>query len=154
MADTTQFKDKIEPWFRNEYLRKQHPNAEIVQRQLDLNWGGKFEFDAVVYEDGKLAAVYLLSCSEYKTKNGKGGSGKFHKIKSDILMMLGTDAPRKIMAFLGKSMYQQFMAQQKEGRLPQDIHGELVEPSSEIENLVHGIREIASSEVTPSQSIG
>lgn len=153
MADTTQLKDKIEPWFRQEYLRKKYPSAEIVQRQLDLNWGGKFEYDAVVYVEGKLVAIYLLSCSEYKTKNGKGGAGKFHKIKSDILMMVGTEAPEKIMAFLGGSMYQQFITQQKQGRLPQNIQGELVVPNSEIMDLVHGIREKASSEVTPLQSI-
>ena len=152
MTDTTQLKVQIEPWFRKDYLQKQYPNAEIVQRQLDLNWGGKFEYDAVVYENGKLAAIYLLSCSEYKTRNGKGGAGKFHKIKSDILMMIGTEAPRKIMAFLGESMYQQFMTQQKEGRLPQDIVGELVEPSPEIASLIHGIRDKASSEVSPLQT--
>ncbi len=36
MANTTQLKNKIEPWFRHEYLQKQYPNAEIVQKQLDL----------------------------------------------------------------------------------------------------------------------
>ncbi len=69
-------------------------------------------------------------------------------------MLLGTEAPKKVMAFLGESMYRQFMAQQKEGRLPQDILGELVQPNPEIAKLVRGIREKASSEVTPSQSIG
>ncbi len=98
-----------------------------------------------------MVAIYLLSCSEYKTINGRGGAGKFHKIKSDVLMMLGTNAPKKIMAFLGESMYKQFITQQKEGRLPQDIQGELVEPNSEIASIVHSIRDKASSEVTPSQ---
>lgn len=149
MADTTRLKNIIEPWFREEYLRKQYPSAEIVQDLLPLSWGGKFEYDAVIYDGGRLVAIYLLSCSEYKTKSGKGGAGKFHKIKSDVLMMLGTEAPRKIMAFLGESMYQQFMTQQQQGRLPQDIQGELVEPSSEIASVVHNIRDKASIEVTP-----
>lgn len=151
MVNTTQLKNIIEPWFRQEYLRRKYPNAYITQKQLSLSWGGQFEYDAVVYENGKLAAIYLLSCSEFKTNNGKGGAGKFHKIKSDTLMLLGTESPKKVMAFLGESMYRQFKAQQIEGRLPQDILAELVQPSPEIESLVRSIREQASREVTPSQ---
>ena len=151
MADTTKFKKIIEPWFRDEYLKQQYPGAEIRQEQLSLMWGGKFEYDAVVYENGKLKAIYLLSCSEYKTKNGRGGSGKFHKIKSDVLMMVGTEAPMKIMAFFGESMYQQFKTQQTLGRLPQDIRCELVEPSTEILRVIRGIRDEASTEVTPTK---
>ncbi len=151
MADTTNFKKIIEPWFRDEYLKQQYHSAEIRQEQLALKWGGKFEYDAVVYENGKLRAIYLLSCSEYKTKNGRGGAGKFHKIKSDVLMMVGTEAPRKIMAFLGESMYQQFKAQKKAGRLPQDIECELIESSAEILRVIHGIRDEASTEVTPTK---
>ena len=149
MANTTKIKKIIEPGFRDEYLKQQYPGAEIRQEQLSLMWGGKFEYDAVVYENGKLKAIYLLSCSEYKTKNGRGGSGKFHKIKSDVLMMVGTEAQIKIMAFLGESMYQQFKTQQTLGRLPQDIQCELVEPSAEILRVIHGIRDEASTEVTP-----
>ena len=149
MADTSKFKKVIEPWFRDEYLKRQYPDSDIKQEKLALNWGGEFEYDAVVYEKGKLKAIYLLSCSEYKTKNGNGGAGKFHKIKSDVLMMLGTDAPIKIMAFLGESMYQQFKAQQQMGRLPQDIHCELVEPNNKISQIITCIRNKASNEVTP-----
>lgn len=151
MADTSKFKHIIEPWFRDNYLHKIHPEAEIKQEKLSLIWGGNFEYDAVVYKNSKVESVYLLSCSEYKTSNGKGGAGKFHKIKSDILMMLGTQAPNKIMAFLGKTMYQQFETQKKMGRLPQDIKCILVEPPAEIAQLIHGIRREAASEVTPNK---
>jgi hypothetical protein len=69
-------------------------------------------------------------------------------------MMLGAEAPKKVMAFLGESMYQQFKTQQKLGRLPQEILCELVVPSHEIAQLVRGIRDKASSEVTPAKNIG
>jgi len=151
MADTTNLKKVIEPWFRDEYLQKQYPGAEIKQEQLDLSWGGKFEYDAVVYEKGRLIAIYLLSCSEYKTKNGRSGAGKFHKIKSDILMMTGTNSPRKVMAFLGKTMFQQFESQQMAGRLPKDIQGELVKPSEIISKIICDIISKASSEVSPAK---
>jgi len=55
------------------------------------------------------------------------------------------------MAFLGESMYQQFIKQQKAGRLPQDILSELVEPSTEISKIIHRIRDEASTEVTPTK---
>jgi len=151
MADTSSFKKIIEPWFRNEHLRTMHPNAEVRQDKLSLTWGGQFEYDAVVYENGEIKEIYLLSCSEYKTKKGNGGAGKFHKIKADVLMMLGTNAPKKIMAFLGESMYQQFKKQQQMGRLPQDIHCVLISPPTEINNLILNIRNEASNEVTPSK---
>jgi len=154
MADTTIIKNVIEPWFREEYLKNQYPESEIRQDLVDLDWGGQFEYDAVVYEKGVLKAIYLLSCSEYKTKTGRGGSGKFHKIKSDTLMMLGAKSPKKVMAFLGESMYTQFKTQQELGRLPIDIQCELVVPSKEIAKLVGGMRDKASREVTPNNKIG
>ena len=151
MADTSKIKSIIEPWFRNEYLKKKHPGKVIKQENLDFVWGGKFEYDAVVYDSGRITSVYLLSCSEYKTSTGKGGTGKFQKIKSDLLMMVGTNAPTKTMAFLGKTMYEQFKTQQQMGRLPQDIKCMLVESSDEINQLILGIRGEASNEVSPSK---
>jgi len=108
MADTSKFKKIIEPWFRDEYLPQHHPDSIITQEKVALAWGGEFEYDAVVRQDGEITAVYLLSCSEYKTRQGKGGAGKFHKIKSDVLMMLGTNCQTKVMAFLGETMFGQF----------------------------------------------
>lgn len=64
-------------------------------------------------------------------------------------MMLGTEASKKTMSFLGKTMYQQFKSQQEAGRLPQDIHCELVEPNKKISRIIRGIRDEASTEVTP-----
>ena len=149
MADTSNFKKIIEPWFRDEYLPQYYPGAMITQDKLPLVWGGEFEYDAVVYRNGEIIAVYLLSCSEYKTKQGKGGAGKFHKIKSDVLMMLGTSCQTKIMAFLGRTMFEQFDKQQKGGRLPPEIQHELIIPPEKIQNIIFGIRNKASSEVTP-----
>lgn len=128
MADTSNFKKIIEPWFRNEYLPQQYPEATITQEKIPLIWGGEFEYDAVVYQSDEVFAVYLLSCSEYKTKQGKGGAGKFHKIKSDVLMMLGTSCQTKVMAFLGETMFEQFKKQQESGRLPPEIQCELIKP--------------------------
>lgn len=149
MADTTKFKEIVEPWFRDKYLSEKHPGATITQEKIPLTWGGEFEYDAVVYRNGAIEAVYLLSCSEYKTKKGNGGAGKFHKIKSDVLMMTGTSCQTKIMAFLGRTMFEQYVKQQEMGRLPPEIICELVVPPHEIQEVVFGIRNKASDEVTP-----
>ncbi len=149
MADTTKLKKIIEPWFRDEYLPQHYASSLITQEKVSLAWGGEFEFDAVVRQNGKITAVYLLSSSEYKTKQGKGGAGKFHKIKSDILMMLGMNCQTKVMAFLGETMFDEFNRQQHAGRLPPEIKSELIVPPREIQQIISAIRNEASSEVTP-----
>ncbi len=104
MANTSAYK-KIESWLRKAYLAQKYPGCHITHGPLKLKWGGKFEYDALVYKSGTLLAAYCLSCSEYETVGGKGGAGKLQKIKSDILMMVGTDCPNLILAFSGKTMY-------------------------------------------------
>ncbi len=154
MTDTSKVKKVIEPWFRDNYLSQHYPGSIIAQEKIPLIWGGEFEYDAVVRHDGEIVAVYLLSCSEYKTKQGKGGAGKFNKIKSDVLMMLGTSCQAKVMAFLGKTMFEQFNKQQEGGRLPSEIKCQLITPPAEIQEIISGIRNEASSEVTPISEIG
>ncbi|ELM0317004.1 hypothetical protein Q3053_003279 [Vibrio cholerae] len=149
MADTSKLKKVVEPWFRNEYLPRKYPGCVIVQEKLPLIWGGDFEYDAVVYDGDDIVAVYLLSCSEYITRSGKGGAGKFQKIKADLLMLLGTKAPHKAMAFLGSTMFEHYLKQQNAGRLPQDIEPLLIEMPREINRIVLEIQSSASKEVAP-----
>ncbi len=149
MADTSKIQKEVEPWFRDEYLPLLHAESTITQEKVALTWGGEFEYDAVVRKNGEITDVYLLSCSEYKTKQGKGGAGKFHKIKADTLMMLGTNSPKKVMAFLGKTMFEQFKKQQDAGRLPPDIKCKLIKVPPKIQRIISDIRNEASNEVTP-----
>ena len=149
MANTSDYKRMIETWFRDQYVSERHPGCEVRSGKVALTWGGKFEYDAVVYKDGALVAVYCLSCSEYKTAGGKGGAGKLNKIKGDILMMLGTDCPMKVLAFTGKTMMEKVQSEQRNGRLPQAVACELVDLPGALSTLVQRVSAESVSEVTP-----
>ena len=149
MANTHEYKVQVEAWFRDDYLANKYPACEIKSGKVDLAGGGRFAYDGLVLKNGKLQAVYCLSCSEYKTAGGKGGAGKFYKIQSDILKMVGTTCPIKVLAFTGKTMLAKVIMEQKNGRLPKDIHCELVELPPELFKLVQKINAESVKEVTP-----
>lgn len=149
MANTKAYKDKIETWFRNEYLQQKYPGCEIKAGPLQLVWGGQFEYDALVYQNDELQAVYCLSCSEYITTGGKGGAGKFNKIQADMLKMVGTKCLTKVLAFTGSTMLSKVLFEQKNGRLPSDIKCELVELPFDLSTLVQEVSAASVKEVTP-----
>ena len=154
MANTQQYKVKIENWFRKEYLPKKHPGCEISTGPTQLKWGGTFAYDARVLKNGKLQAVYCLSCSDYKTAGSNGGAGKFNKIQGDILKMVGTDCPKKVLVFTGRTMLAKVQAEQNHGRLPPDIHCELATLPKNLSTLVRQIKAASVKEVTPKKKGG
>ena len=149
MANTNAYKKRIEKWFREVYLPKKHPDCTIEVGPTQLVWGGDFEYDARVIATGKLKAVYCLSCSQYKTTGGNGGAGKFNKIQGDMLKMIGTNCPTKVLVFTGETMLAKVHAEQKKGRLPRDIQCELAELPSDLAALVQEISAASAREVTP-----
>lgn len=150
MADTRKLKNQVEEWFRSE-LKKEYLHETVKKEKVRLIWDGEFEYDAVIRgKDKSINSVYLLSCSEFKTASGKGGMGKLHKIKSDILMMAGTDCPNKILVFTGKTMYEKIESEIEKGRLPRDIKIKFLKNlPNDIKNLINNIVEESSKEVTP-----
>ncbi len=149
MADTTAYKNQVEKWFRDVYLKGKHPGCTIETGRTPLLWGGQFEFDARVSRDSELLAVYCLSCSEYKTTGGKGGAGKYHKIQGDMLKMVGTNCPLKVLVFTGSTMYAKVRSEQISGRLPPDIQCELATLPPELQTLVQQVSALSVKEVTP-----
>jgi len=152
MANTTSYKKIIEKEFREVFIQKLHPDCQVKQEKIHLKWGGEFEHDAVVRKDGELIAVYALSCSEYITESGNGGSGKYKKIQSDILMMLGTDCDKKVLVFTGATMKAQVDRQKVLGRLPPDIETMLYELSDSHSTLVKSVSADSVKEVTPNSA--
>ena len=124
MANTQKIKKQVENWYRK-HLEKEYSTEyyKITQEKVSLIWGGKFEYDAVVRlkSDSSLISVYCLSCSEYLTNSNKPGTGKFNKLKADVLMMVATDCPIKVMAFTSRSMHDRFHKEKSNGRIPKDI---------------------------------
>jgi len=149
MANTHRLKSEIEPWFRGRFVAARHPGREVIQEKVSLTWGGTFEFDAVVLNEGNIEAVYLLSCSEYLTKSGKPGAGKLHKIRGDILMLLGAPSDEQVLAFTQQSMYERLKKEQVSGRIPGEISLELVELPGDLARVVKAVKEMSISEVAP-----
>jgi hypothetical protein len=105
-----------------------------------------------VSDGNSLIAVYCLSCSEYRTAGNNPGAGKFRKIQSDILMMNGTNCPRKVLTFTGKTMYEAVKKEQNNGRMPKDIEIEyldLMAAKPEYSTLIQSISADCVAEVTP-----
>lgn len=149
MANTYNYKKIIENEFREIFVQGLHPNCQISQEKIPLIWGGEFEYDAVVRKNGKLVAVYCLSCSEYRTEGGKAGTGKYRKIQSDILMMLGTECEKKVLVFTGPTMKSQVDKQKEVGRLPPEIETLSYKLSSKLSSLVQSVSADCVREVTP-----
>ena len=151
MANTQPYKTIIEEWFRRK-LRIKYNGYKVEKDKVNLNWGGKFEYDAVVKNGNTLYAVYCLSCSEYITSGNNPGAGKFRKIQSDVLMMVGTNCSNKILAFTGKTMYEKVKKEQENGRMPSDIKLEYFDLSQEDQSystLIQSLSADCVAEVTP-----
>ncbi len=150
MANTEAYKKQVETWFLNELIGA-YPKNTLSKGKVKLNWGGEFEYDIVIKNDAHdIEAVYCLSCSNYKTSSGKGGSGKLLKIKADAMMMLGTDVEKKVLAFTGKSMYDKIKSEQEKGRFPLDITLEYIDlqiRNNVLFDLVERTMDEASSEI-------
>lgn len=153
MANTHRLKSEIEPWFRSRFVAARHPGREVRQEKVALDWGGNFEFDAVVLNEGTIEAVYLLSCSEYRTKTGKAGTGKLHKIKGDILMLLGAPTEERVLAFTGQSMFERVRKEQERGRIPRNVRLEWVELPHDLARIVRSVGEQSVTEVSPTAKL-
>jgi hypothetical protein len=142
MANTLELKTTVEEWYRNT-IRKRNPNARVEKENIPLEWGGLFECDVVVKSKNKILEIHCFSTSEYKTDNGKAGSGKLFKIKADALMLSSISCPIKILAFTGRTMYDKVWQEQENGRFPFDIKIEYVETPESIKNKIMEIKEEA-----------
>ncbi len=117
MADTrTQL--GIELWIVRRFLPKKYGQL-FEKKQLQLLWGGKFQFDAVS-DDTKIALC--ISTSQARTAGGKYAIGKYNKIKADALYLLAAvGVSRRILAFTDLGMVHHFEKEQQRGRFPLDI---------------------------------
>lgn len=153
MANTTEYKTHIEPWFIESFVRQRHPNCSVDKSKVTLKWGGMFECDAVVTRNNVIEAVYCLSCSEYLTHGGNPGPGKFNKIRADILMMTAIDSPIRMLVFTGRTMYNRVVQEQNNGRLPPDVTFCFLPLTESLSTLVQCASAKAVAEVTPNFTI-
>lgn len=117
MAETkTQL--EIEDWIRREWLSGKF-RQRFIKDTVRLTSGGMFEFDAVSVDESIVACI---STSGLTTSGGKPGSGKRHKIRSDLFFFLLTPSSKqRLMVFTEQDMYEFWLKEQKNGRVPRDI---------------------------------
>jgi hypothetical protein len=147
MANTTKIKTVVEQWYRKQ-IGNSHKDCVITQEAVELTWGGSFECDAVVKQNGDIVEVRCLSVSGYKTRTGNPGSGKLLKIKADALMFMGIKCSKKVLDFTNKSLYEKVLSEQQNGRFPKEIMLNHFETTVEIAKIIDGVNILATEEMT------
>lgn len=145
MADT-RVQKKAEGWVLNEFLPSLY-GMPFANRKVLLNWGGRFDFDAVS-QDGTV--VGNISTSSAITASAKLAVGKIQKIKSDTLYLLyAQGASRRLLIFTESDMYRHFEKEVRNGRFPKGvklIHAPL--PTT-LQREIETARRVASDETSP-----
>ena len=117
MAETkTQL--EIEDWIRREWLSGKF-RQRFIKDTVRLTSGGMFEFDAVSVDESIVACI---STSGLTTSGGKPGSGKKHKIRSDLFFLLLTpNSKQRLMVFTEQDMHEFWLKEQENGRVPRGV---------------------------------
>ena len=145
MADTRAQK-KAEGWVLTEFLPSMY-GVPFANRKVLLNWGGKFDFDAVS-KDGRI--VGNISTSSATTAGAKQATAKIQKIKCDTLYLLyAQGASERLLIFTESDMQRHFEKEVKNGRFPKGvklIHAPLPAP---LQREIEVARKVASDETSP-----
>lgn len=150
MADTrTQL--VVEDWVRDEWMRAKFKHDFQRKRvALATNGKGRFDFDAVALEDQTVKIVASISTSGRSTASGKLGTGKLHKLRSDMLfLLLAKDAEKRLLVLTERDMYDLCVKEQQEGRVPTEIELHLAELPEDLAANLRAARDTASREVSP-----
>ena len=144
MADTSA-QSMVEDWVRREWMRAQY-GQPCSRKPVRLTSGGFFNFDAVGADH---TIVAVISTSGYRTASGRSGSGKMHKIRSDIYFLLLTEVERKLVLLTEEDMYAQWEKEVEKGRVPNSVEFVRVEIPEALNRRLRDSRRTASDEVTP-----
>lgn len=144
MADTRVQLD-VEDWVRREWMTEQY-GRRFARERVSLRPGGVFDFDAVS-DDGNVVAN--ISTSGSKTASGKHAVGKMLKVRSDVYFLLLANADRTLMLLTEQDMYDQWLKERENGRVPDAIEFVHVEIPDELDARLRASRSRASREVSP-----
>ena len=121
-------------------------NRRFTSKGEALQSGGLFNFDAVS-DDGSIVAN--ISTSGTRTGTGKNAAGNIHKVRSDIFFLLLAKADRKLMLLTEKEMYERWLKECENGRVPDSIEFVHVKIPQELNARLRASKKSASREVTP-----
>ena len=147
MANTA-VQHEVETWIRKKWLEPRF-GREFKKKNVRLEPGGKFEFDAVS-DDGKIVAN--ISTSASKTAGGNPGIGKINKVRSDIYFLLLSTADRTLMLLTERDMCEWWLRERDNGRVPVCIEFRHVEIPVRLNEKLETSRRKASKEVRPQGS--
>jgi len=150
MADT-RVQKKAEGWVLNQFLPSLY-GVPFANRKVLLNWGGKFDFDAVS-QDGTI--VGNISTSSAKTAGAKLAVGKIQKIKADTLYLLyAQGANQRLLIFTEMDMHQFFEKEAKNGRFPKGVKLVHAQLPTVLQQEIEIARRVASEETSPQRRPG
>ena len=144
MANTTAHR-LVQDWITDEWLPKRYSQT-FSEVELALSPGGVFNFDAVS-EDRQIVAN--ISTSQWKTAPGRHGSGKVHKIRSDIYFLLLTQARLKLVVLTEEDMHGWWLREAAKRRVPTEIEFLHAAIPNDLDTVLRASRRTASREVTP-----
>src|SRR5712692_4266697 len=107
MADT-RCQIECEDWIRRKWM-PEFFGQPFYRERMPLNSGGVFDFDAVSADKTIVASI---STSGSRTARGKNATGKMMKLRSDMLYLLLSEAPKKVMVLCEEDMYQRCKLEQ------------------------------------------
>jgi len=119
-------------------------------RKVQLNWGGRFDFDAVS-QDGRI--VGNISTSSATTASAKLATAKIQKIKCDTLYLLyAQGASERLLIFTELDMQRHFEKEVKNGRFPKGVKLIYAPLPAILQREIEAARKVASDETSPKRA--
>ena len=112
---------------------------------MPLSSGGVFDFDAVSADKTIVASI---STSGARTASGKHAVGKLMKLRSDMLFLLLSEAPRKVIVLCETDMHALCKRELDGGRAPKEIEFIHAPLPDELAIRLVAARKIGSDEVS------
>src|SRR2546423_232168 len=144
MADT-RCQLECEDWVRREWMPT-HFGQSFYRERVPLNTGAVFDFDAVSADKTIVASI---STSGARTAAGKHAGGKLMKLRADMLFLLLSEAPRKVMVLCEADMHALCQRERDGGRVPKEIEFVHAPLPDELAFKLVAARKLASDEVSP-----
>jgi len=146
MADT-RCQIECEDWIRREWMPKFFGQL-FYRERMPLSSGGVFDFDAVSADKTIVASI---STSGARTASGKHAVGKLMKLRSDMLFLLLSQAPRKVIVLCELDMYELCRREKASGRTPAEIEFIHATLPGELAGRLVAARKLGSDEVSPTR---
>lgn len=144
MADT-RCQIECEDWIRRQWMPTFF-GQPFYRERMPLNSGGVFDFDAVSADKTIVASI---STSGARTARGKHAVGKLMKLRSDMLFLLLSEAPRKVIVLCEPDMYALCQRELESGRAPKEIEFVHAPLPEELALKLLAARKVGSDEVSP-----